>query len=141
VAIHTLDLNSRQVITLPGSRGFFSPTWSYDGRYATALALDSQRVMIFDFHTQLWSEIAEGWGITHWSRDSQYVYFLRNGTMPAIVRYRIQDKKIDEVASLAGVNQAGRLAGLQFGLTPNNAPILLRSTGMEEIYAISLQPR
>ena len=141
VAIHTLDLNSRQVTTLPGSRSFFSPTWSYDGRYATALSLDRQRVVIFDFHTQLWSEVAEGWGITHWSRDSQYVYFFRNGTKPAIVRYGIQNKKIEEVASVAGINQAGRLAGLQFGLAPDNSPVLLRSTGTEEIYAVHLQPR
>jgi DNA-binding winged helix-turn-helix (wHTH) protein/Tol biopolymer transport system component len=141
VAIHILDLMSRQITTLPGSRGFFGPTWSYDGRYVTALALDRQRVMVFDFRTQLWSELAEGWGITHWSADSQYVYFLRNGTEPAIVRCRMQDRKIEEVASLAGINQAGRLAGLQFGLAPDNSPVLLQSTGTEEIYAVHLPPR
>jgi DNA-binding winged helix-turn-helix (wHTH) protein/Tol biopolymer transport system component len=141
VAIHILDLSSHQITTLPGSRGFFGPTWSYDGRYVTALALDSQRVMMFDFHTQLWSEVAKGWGVTHWSSDSRYVYFLRNGTNPAIVRYSVHDKTIEDVASLAAVNQAGRLAGLQFGLTPDNLPVLLRSTGTEEIYAVHLQPR
>ncbi len=140
VAIHILDLNSRRVKTIPGSRGFFSPTWSYDGRYATALALDSQRVVIFDFRTQLWSEVGPGWGITHWSGDSHYVYFLRNGAKPAIIRYGVQEKKIEEVAGLAGINQAGRLAGLQFGLAPDNSPVLLRNTGTEEIYAVHLEP-
>ncbi len=141
VAIHILDLTTRQVTTLPGSRGFFGPTWSYDGRYATALAVDSHRVMIFDFHTQLWSEVADGWGITHWSGDSKCVYFLRNGAKPAIVRYNVQDQKTEEVASLAGINQAGRLAGLQFGIAPDNSPVLLRNTGTDEIYAVHLPPR
>ncbi|HXW16219.1 MAG TPA: winged helix-turn-helix domain-containing protein, partial [Terriglobia bacterium] len=38
VAVHILDLKSRQVKTVPGSNQFFGPTWSPDGRYATALA-------------------------------------------------------------------------------------------------------
>jgi DNA-binding winged helix-turn-helix (wHTH) protein/Tol biopolymer transport system component len=141
VAVHTLDLRTRQVKTLPGLRGIFSPTWSPDGRYATALTLDGQRIMIFDFETQSWSELANGWGIATWAGDGRYVYYLRYGPQPAILRICIQDRRIQEVASLAGIHQAGRLAGIQFALAPDGSPVVLRDTGTEEIYSVNLQAR
>ena len=32
-----MDLNSRQISTIPDSEGFYSPRWSPDGRYIAAL--------------------------------------------------------------------------------------------------------
>jgi DNA-binding winged helix-turn-helix (wHTH) protein/Tol biopolymer transport system component len=139
VAIHTLDLKSREVKTLPGSNGLFSPTWSPDGRKATGQALDGRHIRIFDFAKQSWSDPVEGWGIPNWSRNSRYIYFLRYVLKPAIVRLCIQDGKIEEVAGLTGIHPAGGLAGLQFALAPDDSPVLLRDTGTEEIYSVSLQ--
>ena len=55
--IHMLDLKTRQVSTLPGSEGLFSPHWSPDGRYVLAKSLDSPKLMLFDFSTHKWAEL------------------------------------------------------------------------------------
>src|SRR4051812_22496615 len=36
----------------------FSPHWSPDGRYIAAQSSDSQKLMLFDFKTQKWAELA-----------------------------------------------------------------------------------
>ena len=59
-SIRILDLATHQVSTLPGSQGMFSPRWSPDGRYIPALSADSKRLLLFDFQTQKWTELATG---------------------------------------------------------------------------------
>jgi Tol biopolymer transport system component len=58
--IRILDLTTHQVSTLPGSQGLFSSRWSPDGRYIAALSDDMKRLLLFDFQTQRWTEIANG---------------------------------------------------------------------------------
>ncbi|RPH37666.1 MAG: hypothetical protein EHM91_14780 [Planctomycetota bacterium] len=58
-AIHIVDLETKQVSTLPGSEGLFGPRWSPDGRHVVAVPLDGARKeMIFDFKTAEWSDFA-----------------------------------------------------------------------------------
>jgi len=136
VAVHRLDLKTQKIETLPGSEGYFGPTWSPDGRFATAMALGRQQIMLFDFKTNAWSELAKGSGLPRWSRDSQYLYYLRTGPGSAVMRVRLSDRRVEEVANLRGVRQAGRLAGLDFGLTPEGDPLLLRDVGTQEVYSL-----
>ena len=141
VAVHTINLKTGKRETIPGSKGLFAPRWSPDGRYIAATPLDGQRILLFDFQTQKWEEIAKGWAFENWSRDSQYLYYMRGGKAPAILRIRLRDRKVEEVASLSGVRQGGRLAGLQFSLAPDESPVLLRDTGTQEIYSLNWQSR
>lgn len=136
VAVHRLDLKTQKIETLPGSEGYFAPTWSPDGRYATGMALDGQRIMLFDFKTNAWSELVKGWGLVRWSPDGLYLYYLRYGPESAVMRVRVSDRQVEEVASLKGIRQAGRLAGLEFGLTPDGVPLILRDVGTQEIYSL-----
>jgi DNA-binding winged helix-turn-helix (wHTH) protein/Tol biopolymer transport system component len=137
VAVHRLNLKSQAVETLPGSEGLFGPTCSPDGRYATAMALDGQRIMLFDFHSRTWSELARGSGLPRWSPNSEYLYYLRYGPESAVMRERVSDRKTEIVASLKGMRMAGRMAGLDFGLTPQGDPIVLKDVGTQEIYALT----
>jgi hypothetical protein len=57
------------------------------------------------------------------------------------MRVRVTDRREEEVASLKGIRQAGRLAGLEFGLTPDGAPIVLRDVGTQEIYSLDWYKR
>jgi Tol biopolymer transport system component len=136
VAVHLLDLKTQKIETLPGSEGYFAPTWSPDGRYATGMALDGQRIMLFDFKTNAWSELVKGWGLVRWSPDGQYLYYLRYGPESAVMRIQLSNRHVEEVASLKGIRQAGRLAGLEFGLTPDGDPLVLRDVGTQEIYSL-----
>jgi hypothetical protein len=52
------------------------------------------------------------------------------------MRVRMSDRRVAEVASLRGIRQAGRLAGLDFGLTQEGDPIVLRDVRTQEIYSL-----
>lgn len=140
-AVHMLNLKTGGIDTLPGSDGFFAPRWSPDGKHATALGLKEQKIMLFDFATQTWSSLASGWGLVRWSADSHWVYYLRYGPQPAVMRVHVPDRRIEEVASLQGIRLSGRLAGLEFGLTPQGEPIITRAVGTQEIYSMDWRPR
>jgi hypothetical protein len=78
-----------------------------------------------------------------WSHDGKYLYF-RYYPAPdkpfRIVRLRISDRKIEEVAELGKV---GRLnagtSGEWFGLAPDESPLVARDISTEEIYALEMQ--
>ncbi|MGC2527643.1 MAG: winged helix-turn-helix domain-containing protein [Candidatus Acidiferrum sp.] len=141
VAVYILHLKTGNIDTLPDSGGLFAPQWSPDGKYATALGLKDQRIMLFDFAEKTWSSLASGWGLVRWSADSRSVYYLRYGPHPAVMRVSVPDRQIEQVASLEGIRLSGRLAGLEFGLTPDREPIITRAVGTQEIYSMDWRPR
>ena len=141
VAIHVLNLKTQKVESLPESEGFFAPSWSPDGRYVGAMASGGQNIMLFDFKSRAWAHLANGSGLMKWSRDGEYLYYLRYGPESAVMRVRVRDRQEEEVASLKGLRQAGRLAGLELSLTPDGAPIVLRDVGTQEIYSLDWSER
>ena len=143
LGLYIVDLKTRTATRLPGSKGFWAPRWSKDGRYVVARSLDSETLMLFDFKTQSWSELAKGvyFGFTNWSGDGQDVYYLRRGPEPAVLRVRVADGKTKEVASLKGLRQTGFRGGIWMGLSPENLPLVLRDVGTQEIYSLDLETR
>ena len=143
--IYIIDLKTRQVSALSGSNGLFSPHWSPDGRYVTAITSDSaMRLMLFDFHTQKWTE-AFGSTVAYetWSHDGKYIYFKTfppQGNCP-IVRFRMDDRKIEEVADPKKIWRVsgGASEGCGwFGLAPDDSPVVAREIGAQEIYALEV---
>jgi WD40 repeat protein len=136
-AIHILDVVSRQLSDLPDSQGLFSPRWSPNGRYICAFSADSIRLVLFDFQTQKWTELAKGasLGWLNWSKDGQYVYALEEGGKDAVLRIRISDHKAEQVADLKSFVTAGRYGGA-LALTPDDSPLLLRDAGTQDVYAL-----
>jgi DNA-binding winged helix-turn-helix (wHTH) protein/Tol biopolymer transport system component len=137
--IQTMDLRSSQVSTLPGSEGFYAPRWSPDGRYIAALQADSNRLQIFDLSSRKWRELG---GVEaaypNWSRDSRYIYFRSRERPPWLCRFRIADASIERIASLQDIRRTGVFGWTWVGLTPDDAPLVLRDTGTEEIYALDV---
>ena len=136
VKVHILDLKTKHVTDIPGSEGDFAPAWSPNGRYLAASSVRGSRILVFDFQTQQWSDMAEGWDLKKWSADSRYLFFMRHGDDPAIVKLSVRDRKTEKVVSLKGFDQTGRLPGLEFSLDLNGSPMLLKDTGTQEIYSI-----
>jgi eukaryotic-like serine/threonine-protein kinase len=138
-AIRILDLASHQISTLPGSQGFYSPRWSPDGRYIAAFSADSKVLLLFDFQTQKWTEVANGslsW--LNLSHDGKYVYVLDFRGKDAVVRIRISDHREEQVADLTNFVSAGRYGGA-LALTPDDSPLLLRDTGSQDVYSVDWQ--
>ena len=147
-AIYRLDLKTGKVSSIPGSDGLFSPRASPDGRYISAftigetnLALGQTKLMLLDTTNNRWSSLAEGeqLGYNEWSHDGKYVYMRGSrGSAGAVLRVRIKDRMLEEILSLKDFPQLSEVAAGWIGLTPDDAPLLMRDRSVQEIYALDL---
>jgi Tol biopolymer transport system component/DNA-binding winged helix-turn-helix (wHTH) protein len=140
LGIFIINVKSRSVQKLPGSDGLWSPRWSPDGHYIVARSTDPLGLMLYDFRSHGWSRIADNAyvGAMSWSSDGRYVYYLRRGSDPAILRMQIPGGTTELIANLKGVSQTGYRGGFWMGLTPDDSPLVLRDVGTEEIYSLDL---
>jgi serine/threonine protein kinase/Tol biopolymer transport system component len=138
IGIRVLDLKTHQVAVLPGSEQLFSPRWSPDGKYIAAIRSNSQSMMLFDRAKQKWSEVFQERNVSfpNWSKDSQYVYFLSWPENPSVARMRVSDSKLERVADLKDFRPTGYWDDWM-GLDPNDSPLLLRDTGLQDVYALN----
>src|ERR1700680_1871432 len=73
-AVQLMDLKTRQISTIPGSEGFYSPRWSPDGRYIAALQVGPEVLQLYDVRTRQWTKLADiAVDFPMWSRDSKYI--------------------------------------------------------------------
>ena len=134
--VQLLDMNTHKRSNVPGSTGLYSPRWSPDGRYIAAMNFDSRVLMLFDFQTQKWQELARvTMGFPNWSKNSDYVYFLHEEDQPSVMRVHLSDHKVETVADLKHFRQAGYWT-VWLGMAPDDSPLLLRDTGTQEVYAL-----
>jgi Tol biopolymer transport system component len=141
LAIYRLDFETRKVSPIPDSNGFFSPRVSPDGRYISALTYDETKLMLFDTDTNRWSSLLEGESISYneWSHDGKYIYMRENrGGAAEIVRLRIRDRAVEHVLSLKDFPGSADIFAGWIGLTPDDAPLLMRDRSLQEIYALDL---
>jgi eukaryotic-like serine/threonine-protein kinase len=135
-SIRVFDLATHQISTLPGSQGMYSPRWSPDGRYIPALSVDSKRLLLFDFQTQQWTELAQGsMGWLEWSKDGQYLQADDGSGTGAIIRIRLSDHKTERVVDLKNFVTVGYY-GAWFAVAPDDSPIMLRNAGTQDVYAL-----
>jgi Tol biopolymer transport system component len=141
VGVFAVDLQSGQVRRVPGSEDVFAPDMSPDGRYIVGSSARNGHAMLFDARAGSWTEVPAGASIRRWSRDSLYFYFLQRGPNPAVMRMRVSDQSVEQVASLSGFRLAGHLAGISFTLDPQESPVILRDAGIQEIYSLAWKAR
>ena len=137
-SVYVLDLKTRTPTKLPGSDGLYSPRWSPDGRYLAAISLDSLRLMLFDFTTKKWTELASLFvAYPTWSHDGRYLYFdgiLDN--QESYFRVQVSRGKLERIFSLKGFQAAGGAFGNWSGLAPDESPLVVRDASIQEIYAL-----
>jgi Tol biopolymer transport system component len=140
-AIYRLDLKTRKVSSIPGSDGLFSPRVSPDGRDISALTIGQTKLMLLDTTTNHWSSLLEGEqvGYNEWSHDGKYVYLRENRDGAGeLVRVRIKDRVLEHILSLKDFPQLSDGFASWIGLTPDDAPLLMRDRSVQEIYALDL---
>src|SRR5258708_22300067 len=111
-AIRILDLASHQVSNLPDSQGLFSPRWSPNGRYILAFSADSMKLLLFEFQTQKWTELAKGpMGWLSCSKDGRSVYVLHYKVRGALLKIRISAHKARQMVALTHFITGGLYCG------------------------------
>jgi Tol biopolymer transport system component/DNA-binding winged helix-turn-helix (wHTH) protein len=148
--IRTLDLESGEVTTLPGSDGKTSPRWSPDGRYIAAVEDGLQDLKVFNLKTQRWSETVQK-GLTEyptWSNDGRFIYFLipEPENDRGVYRIRPSGGRAERIVGLNGFRQTGFThywMGFDhwMALDPDETPMLLRDLGEDDIYALTLETK
>ncbi len=139
-AIYEINLKTHTQTKLPGSEGLISPRWSPDGRYVAAITIDDKKMILFDFHSQKWTELAslaqQGW--EEWSHDGKFIYFWGTNAKgePGIYRVRISNRKVEEVVGLENFHQASGLLGMWIGLGPDDSPLLVKDTGTRDVVSM-----
>ena len=97
--------------------------------------------MLLDGRTNRWSSLAEGEqvGYNEWSHDGKYLYLreIREGA-GELVRVRVKDRVLEHLLSLKDVPQLSDGFASWIGLTPDDAPLLMRDRSVQEIYALDL---
>ena len=135
-SLRIFDLATHQLSTLPGSQGLFSPRWSPDARHVAALNSDLTRLLLFDFQTQKWTEVAKGSpGWPTFSNDGQYLYFEDDSGTRSVSRIRMSDLHVERLVDLKGVVTVGQY-GTWYAPTPDGSVMLLRDAGTSDVYSL-----
>jgi Tol biopolymer transport system component len=144
-AIKLVDMKTRQVSVLAGSKGIFGCRWSPDGNYLVGLSSDNSRLMLYEFGTKTWRELPHGPGLLGylaWSADSSSIYFdtLINDE-PGYFRVRVSDSRPERVASFQNFRMyPGPFGpGSWTGLGPGDILLTVRDISSQEIYALDVQ--
>ena len=140
--IRLLNLTTRELRMIPGSRGFSSPRWSPDGRYIAAIAGDEPFIRLFDLKAQKWSGISTKGNIRSpvFSTNGKYLFYLSFSSTPLDVQiYKVQlpKGKPERVADLAEWPLV-TIWGLSMTLDLGDNPIVTRDTGTCDIYSIQV---
>ena len=137
--VQILNLKSGQVSAVPGSEGLYAVSWSPDGQYLSAMTSDSSKLMLFDFTTKKWLELAKGsFAYPNWSHDGEYIYFEDFGK-GEIRRVAVSSHKFESVAGIRELRRPGDYAGIWSAPAYDGSPMVMRDTGIQEIYALDLQ--
>jgi Tol biopolymer transport system component len=140
--IKVLDLATRKISIMPGSAGFYAPSWSPDGRYLVAIAQNPSRMVLYSAQSSSWKDLRtfeSAWGYWVWAGDSKSLYIAMKeagpATEPGIYRVAIADGKWNQVTRFDGltVNPDG-WEGFP-SLTSDGQLAMMSDTSVVQIYS------
>ncbi len=134
--IKILNLQSGRVSRLASPFALRSPRWSPDGRYISALTRDLRRLMLYDFATRTWTQLADfRMGYPNWSHNSQYLYVVNLSQGSTVCRVRVSDHAVEPVLNMADRNQYWT-GDAWLGLTPEDSPLLSRDISIQQLFVL-----
>jgi Tol biopolymer transport system component len=134
MGLHILDLFTRRATPMEGSEALWTPRWSPDGAYISALRRNSKALMLTGAGKSSWREIMTGEDLDDptWSSDSRHIY-LTAQTRRELRRVDVLTGKIEQLADLRGFLFTREQ---WFGVTPDGSPLALQAFPEQEIYRL-----
>jgi eukaryotic-like serine/threonine-protein kinase len=140
--IQLVTMKTRQTSTFPGSTGLFSPRWSPDGHYLSAISVEgSHKIMLYDFGTQKWSEWLTEANVNYayWSSDSRYMYYDNYAVEnPLCWRIKVGSNRPENLFSLGGLRRYTGIWGSWGGQAPDDSRLFVRDASTQDIYALDV---
>jgi serine/threonine protein kinase/Tol biopolymer transport system component len=141
--LKVVDLATRKVSILPGSEGYFLPSWSPDGQYLVATSVNPARIAVFSPQTGLWKTLREfqiNFGFWTWSDDSKSLYFAVRepdpGAEAGIYQLTINGAKWQMLSKYDGVTiNSNPFEGFPC-ITPDGGVAIMSDTSAVQIYSI-----
>lgn len=137
--IRIYDRATHGLSTVPGSKDLDSPRWSPDGQWLSGVNIHTTELSVFNFRTQRWTSIEKGNNdYPVWSHHGGYLYFLHDVVDTGIFRAKPGGGAPERVVDLKGFRFTSYYGGW-VGLDLEDAPMLLRDIGDDNIYALNLE--
>jgi Tol biopolymer transport system component/DNA-binding winged helix-turn-helix (wHTH) protein len=135
--IRILDLPTGKLMDIPDSEGLWTARWSPDGRYIAAVTADNSKLMLYDFQSEQWKQLANvGTNDVVWSRDGQEISFDSTNE-PTIYHINLKDQMLRKGPTLEGLRRTG-FYGWSLNIAPDDNPVLLEEAGINEVYSLDV---
>jgi eukaryotic-like serine/threonine-protein kinase len=138
-SIQIVDLATHKVSAMPGTEGYYLPSWSPDGKYMVAIAVHPSRMMLYTAETKTWRELKSfdvPWGYWVWSRDSKSLYTALVDYQKGMYRLSVPDGKWEKLGGMERLDLRDRDSFVS--LTADGQPAIMSHTGVAQIYALHL---
>jgi eukaryotic-like serine/threonine-protein kinase len=140
--IKVLDLASRKISIMPGSEGFYVPSWSPDGKHMVAIAQNPSRMVLYSTESGTWKDLRKfevPWGYWVWSNDSKSVYIAmasaEPGFEPGVYQLAIANGAWNQIAKFDGLTLSNSGAENFPSLTLDGRPAIMNDTSVVQIYS------
>src|SRR5271154_2503397 len=141
--IRILDLKTRKVSNMPGSDGYYAPSWSPDGQYLAGIQNPPKSLAIYSVKTRQWKQLkvfARDWGFFVWAPDSKSLYLMQGpleaatGEQPGVYRLTVPDGKWELFANFTEFNPLLNGAQDFLSITPEGNLAAMSDASVTQIY-------
>ena len=135
-SVKVLDLRTRAIETLPGSEGMMGPKCAPDGSILAAKEW-SQGYHLYRDATRRWEDLGVPSGLWYptFTRDGSAVVGLSLDER-ALFRFTLAGRRLEKVADLGAVEPTAPWMAAWMGLDPDDRPLVLRNTGVSDLYVL-----
>ena len=138
--IKLIDLATRQLSDMPGSEGYYYPSWSPDGKYLVAMAENPGRMALYSTATKTWKDLRafpEGWGFWGWATDSNSLYMslFLGKAIDGIYRMTIPGGEWEKLTGVEGINPGNPTESF-VSVTREGQPAVMSRTGAAQVYLL-----
>src|SRR5277367_6545759 len=138
--IEVIDLATRKISEMPTGQGYYYPSWSPDGKYLVAMAVNPARMALYSAATKTWKDLRgfpDQWGFWSWAPDSNSLYMalFQGNASDGVYRIPIPQGEWELLSSVQGINPANSVETF-VSLTREGQPAVMSRTGAAQIYLL-----